>query len=257
MNAERAGEAARRMLGIGADGPVPDLLRQIEDEAGLLVFIVPLGEGGIEGAYQKLEQERFILINQDRPTVRKRFSLAHEFGHDYLDHGSRFDRKISFSANDRFEREANKFAAELLVPRPALDHWLARHDDPDVDLEVVVRLAYFFNVSAFVVRYRLENERRLGPTRGRQLDADILAGNHFALARRLGLSAPQDSISVQHARGGYVPAEMQATIGDLLRRELLTAEAATSLLRVSERAAAEQIQNMVEPEAKTDETPGG
>jgi Zn-dependent peptidase ImmA (M78 family) len=257
MIASRPGEAARRTLGLGVDGPVPDLLRQLEDEAALSVFIVPLGEDGIEGAYQKLERERFVLVNQDRHPVRKRFSLAHEFGHDYLGHGSRFDRGFSFSDEDKLEREANWFAAELLAPRPAIDHWFSRHGDPEVDLDMVVRLANFFNVSAFVVRYRLENEGRLTSRRGKELDAAIYTGEHRIRARQLGLSPPHDSITAQHARGAYVPAEMQARIGDLLRRELITEEAAASLLRVSADAAGRQIREMVEPQAGVDEATGG
>lgn len=257
MKSERAGEAARRALGLGVEGPVPDLLRQLEDEGGLSIFIVPLGEDGIDGAYQQLEHERFVLVNHDKAPVRKRFTLAHEFGHDYLGHGSRFDRKISFGDQDRLEREANRFAAEFLAPRPAIDHWFSRNDDPKVDLAVVVRLANFFNVSAFVIRYRLEGEGRLTANRGRELDAEIRDGNHLALRRALRLTDPQDSISVQHRRGGYVPAEMQAMIGDLLRRGLLTEESAAPLLRVSEGVATEQIRQMVDPQPETDEASGG
>ena len=216
MNVERPGEAARRTLGLGVDGPVPDLLRQLEDEAGLSIFIVPLGDDGIEGAYQELNEERFVLLNQDRHPVRKRFTLAHEFGHSYLGHGSRFDRRINWSDEDRFEREANALAAELLAPRPAIDHWFSRHGDPEVDIDVVVRLANFFNVSAMFVRYRLANEGRLPPRLGAELDAALHAGKHLDRHRQLGLSRPQDSISVQDAEGAYVPATMQATIGDLL-----------------------------------------
>lgn len=245
------------MLGLGLDGPVSDLLRLLEDEAGLSIFIVPLGDEGIEGAYQELEQERFVLINQDRHPVRKRFTLAHEFGHSYLGHGSKFDRRISFSDEDRFEREANAFAAELLAPRPAIDHWFSRHGDPEADLEAVVRLANFFNVSAAFIRYRLANEGRLTPVRGSALDAAIGAGEHLALHWQLGLSRPQDSISVHDARGAYVPAAMQATIGDLLRRGLITREAAASLLRVSDDVAAEQIREMTESRQPSEDPPGG
>lgn len=257
MNVERPGEEARRRLGIGVDGPVPDLLRQLEDEAGLAVFIVPLGNDGIDGAYQQLEQERFVLLNHDRHPVRKRFTLAHEFGHDFLAHGSRFDQRIAFGEGGRLEHEANGFAAELLVPRPAIDLWFSRHGDPEVDLEVVVRMANYFNVSAYVVRYRLANEGRLPSTRSRSLDASLSTGTHNELARQLGLIRPQDSISLNHDRGAYVPAAMQATIGDLLRRDLLTEEAAAALLRVSDDAAAELIRDMVEPQATADDTTQG
>ncbi len=246
MSVERAGEEARRTLGLALEGPVPDLLRHVEDEAGLRVFIVSLGEGGIEGAYQQLKDERFVLVNHDRQPVRKRFTLAHEFGHHFLDHGSRFDYRFSFHDEDSFEREANGFAAELLVPRPAIDHWLSRRADPKIDLEILVRIANYFDVSAAVIRFRLENENRITTDAGGQFDADIRAGRHRALARELGLAPPRDSIAAHHVRGGYVPAAMQATIADLLRRELLSREAAASLLRVSEKDAADQIDEMLE-----------
>jgi Zn-dependent peptidase ImmA (M78 family) len=257
MSPARAGEAARRELGLSAEGPIPDLVRLVEDEAGLHVFVISLGEEGIDGAFQQIEGERFALVNQDRAAVRKRFSLAHEFGHDFLGHGSRFDQKISFQDEDRLERAANRFAAELLAPRPAIDRWLARNDDPEIDLEVIVRIACYFNVSAFVVRYRLEDEGRLSPRLGGQIDADIFANEHLALERRLGLGRPQDTITAHHSRGGYVPATMQAKIGDLLRRELLSREAATSLLRVSKEEAARQIEGMLEVGEAAEEKPSG
>lgn len=257
MSGERAGEEARRALGLALEGPVPDLLRQVEDEAGLRVFIVPLGEAGIEGAYQQLQDERFVLVNQDRQPVRKRFTLAHEYGHHVLGHGSRFDYRFSFRDDDRFEREANGFAAELLVPRPAIDHWLSRRGDPRIDLEVIVRIANYFDVSAAVIRFRLANENRITSGAGKQFDADIRAGRHRALARELGLVPPRDSIAAHHVRGGYVPATMQATIGDLLRRELLSREAAASLLRVSEEDAADQIGEMLEQVEPTGDESSG
>jgi Zn-dependent peptidase ImmA (M78 family) len=245
MSVGRPGEDARRALGLALEGPVPDLLRQLEDEEGLRVFIVGLGEGGIEGAYQQLQDDRFVLVNHDRQPVRKRFTLAHEFGHHFLNHGSRFDYRFSFHDENRLEREANRFAAELLVPRPAIDHWLSRRGDPKIDLEVLVRIANYFNVSATMIRFRLANEHRITSHAGELFDADIKAARHRHLARELGLIPPRDSIAAHHGRGAYIPAPMQATIGDLLRRELLSREAALSLLRVSEKDAAEQIDEML------------
>ncbi len=246
MSGERAGEEARRTLGLALEGPVPDLLRQVEDEAGLRVFIVSLGKEGIEGAYQQLEDENFVLVNHDRQPVRKRFTLAHEFGHHYLNHGSGYDYRFDFRDDNRREREANSFAAELLAPRPAIDHWLSRRGDPKIDLEVLVRIANYFAVSAAVIRFRLENENRITSGAGRTFDADIGAGRHRALARELGLTPSRDSIAAHHIRGGYVPAAMQATIADLLRRELLSREAATRLLRLSEKDAAKQVDEMLD-----------
>lgn len=50
----------------------------------------------------------YILYNNDLPTSRIRFSLAHEIGHIILQHQAR--------GIDNYEREANMFAARLLMP---------------------------------------------------------------------------------------------------------------------------------------------
>jgi Zn-dependent peptidase ImmA (M78 family) len=252
MTYEQAAETARRKLGVGLDGPIPDLLRLIEDEAGIFVFIVPLGDDGIDGAFQLADQDPFILLNQDRHPVRKRFTLAHEYGHFFMGHGAQLDKKISFGNQAVNEREANGFAASLLVPRPALDHWFARHEDPKVDLEIVVRVASFFNVSAFVARYRLEAVKRIGVSAAARFDEAFAEKEHYQVTTSLGLQRPRDSITSQHTRGAYVPAAMQARIADLLRRRLLTREAAAALLRLSGSSADDQLRELMEPNG-----PGG
>lgn len=254
MNAEQAAEAARRTLGLGSDGPIPDLLRLLEDEAGLFVFIVGLSDQGVDGGYQVADGDPFVIVNQDKSPVRKRFTLAHEFGHHYLAHGAQFDQRISFRDNSETERDANAFAAALLAPRQAIDQWFARRDDPKVDLKILVRVAASFNVSAFVIRYRLENENRISAALGKRFDEAIRARQHLKVEAELGLKRPLDTISTQHAQGGYVPAAMQAKIADLLRRDLLSEEAAAALLRISDEAASVQIREMLAPDGVS---PGG
>ena len=59
-----------------------------------------------------------IYINADEPTVRQHFTLAHEIGHVRLHAGETavdFRDSLMVPRNDR-EREANLFAAELLMP---------------------------------------------------------------------------------------------------------------------------------------------
>jgi Zn-dependent peptidase ImmA (M78 family) len=248
MSAERAAETARRDLGIGSDGPAPDLLRVLEDEAGLLVFIVPLPEDGIDGAYQVNKGEPFVLINQEKDPTRKRFTLAHEFGHHYLNHGAQLDSKIDFRDRRLTEVEANRFAGAFLMPRPAIDDWFARHHDPDLSLETLVRLAFAFNTSAWVARYRLQFVGRLKSTTAqRRLDDALRSEDHFKVVAQLGLTRSQDTISVEHARGGYVPAVMQAKIGDLVQRGLLSDEAAKARLRLPEPAATERLKALLAP----------
>lgn len=253
MNGEQAAVTARNDLGIGLQSPVPDLLRLLEDEGGLHVFIVELPEDGIDGAYQVDRGEPFVLINQKKHSVRKRFTLAHEFGHHRLGHGAQLDSRIDLRDRTHTEVEANRFAGAFLMPRPAIDDWLARHDDPELSLEILVRLAVFFNVSAYVARYRLQAVKRLrSRTTMRRLDEALNAGAHRDLVRERGLLRSKDSIAVEGLRGGYVPAAMQSKIADLVRRGLLSEEAAKARLHLAEPAATEHVRELLQPPLVSD-----
>lgn len=248
--AERAAELARSELGIGLDGPVPDLVRLLEDEAGLRVFILPLGDEGIDGAYQRDQGEPFVLVNQSFDPTRQRFTLAHEYGHHYLGHGAQLDDQISLSEQvSGKEAAANRFASSLLMPRRAIDDWFARNGDPEVSLAVLVRIAFAFNVSTYVARYRLAAVRRLrGRAEIRRLDAGLEAKEHYDLARQLALVRASDTIQVSKAKGAYVPARMQAKVAELVERGLLSTAAARARLRLPEDALLPaQVEELFDP----------
>lgn len=63
---------------------------------------------------QSRDSSIFILYNQDRPTVRKRFSVAHELGHLYLGH-LHGNSSNDLNTKNFDELEANTFAAHLLM----------------------------------------------------------------------------------------------------------------------------------------------
>lgn len=64
----------------------------------------------------------FVNADQDSPLPRRRFTAAHELGHAVLHRERmgrfRVDAKVREDADDpdELEREANRFAAELLMP---------------------------------------------------------------------------------------------------------------------------------------------
>jgi len=63
-----------------------------------------------------VDLENYILAyNNSDPTVRKRFSVAHEIGHLLLGHAGQRDI-FNLESRDPCEVEANIFAAELLIP---------------------------------------------------------------------------------------------------------------------------------------------
>jgi len=96
-----------------------------------------------------------ISYNVLDPTLRQRFTIAHELGHYALQHGARFrDSTQSFSlANyDPVEAAANKFAAELLMPAAVVNGLINKRNITDFNT-----LAQLFNVSSVAMKYRLKN----------------------------------------------------------------------------------------------------
>jgi Zn-dependent peptidase ImmA (M78 family) len=124
------------------------------------------GKGGIIG------------VNRAHHLNRQRFTIAHEIGHFLLQHyqGVHFDGantglQINFRDNrsttgeDIFEREANLFAAELLMPRKLLEADLQRIKHPvsliDTNDKTLKDLAKRYQVSVRAITFRLSYLGRL------------------------------------------------------------------------------------------------
>ena len=154
--------AAREALGIGVDGPVPDLLMAVEETGRVPVTVLSLPDG-IAGAYGRKHDQAFIFISSKERVVRQRFTLAHEFGHHRLQHRGSFDHvdDLTSQAGSPAEVQANYFAAEFLAPRRAVTNWIEANDEDPRRLEAVVKLAHYFRVSASVALYRLSRIRYL------------------------------------------------------------------------------------------------
>lgn len=68
-------------------------------------------------------ENKIIYVNTKEPTQRQRFTIAHELGHALL-HNETLPResyKNDWGTRQIKEMEANRFAAELLMPRRAVN----------------------------------------------------------------------------------------------------------------------------------------
>lgn len=97
-------------------GPLHDLANEL-DKQGVRVGAVKLPSNicGITLCDRRLGV--FVVINEDDPALRRRFSLAHEYGHVVMDQNR--SGGISRTDDDRddlLEVRANSFAAEFLMP---------------------------------------------------------------------------------------------------------------------------------------------
>ena len=216
--AKRAREA-RAELGYTREGPLPDLVEAIEDKGGAHVVVLELPEG-VAGAYVARPQCPLLFVNGRQALSRQRFTVAHEFGHHRMGHGSVVDEQqaISGQLHDPQEVRANAFAAEFLMPRDAVEGWGRENAEGAVTLEQVVLLACEYGVSAQAARYALENAGVVTDRpRCRQLDEEIAAELHVALGQRLGLHGPQDELADAAARLPRIPSALRnSAVGDLL-----------------------------------------
>lgn len=108
------------------------------------------------------------FVNGDHHPNRRRFSLAHEIGHFILHHKSNksdhlfLDKSLSLYTrkdhhSDKKEREANEFAASLLMPKELLEKYIAKNELNIEDEFDISRLALAFGVSEQALQIRLNN----------------------------------------------------------------------------------------------------
>lgn len=161
--AESIAASERNRLGIG-DGAIPILRNVLEQDVGLRVFYLSL-PSKFSAMYTYGERlGGCIAVNSNHPEDRRRWSLAHDYGH-FLAHRYR----SSVSARDLYqripesERFADAFATYFLMPtagvtRRFTDIQRVKSKVAPADL---CMLAYYYGVSVEAMTLRLESLRLL------------------------------------------------------------------------------------------------
>lgn len=108
---------------------------KIADALGIHVLFSDLG--GTWGCYTSYKRIAFIHINAQISEPQQRFTCAHELGHAVLHRGLSLPylRAHTLFSPSIYERQANSFAVELLLP----DDLLREH--PDCSLDHLARAA--------------------------------------------------------------------------------------------------------------------
>jgi Zn-dependent peptidase ImmA (M78 family) len=148
---------------------VPVSVDKIAKAVGAQVVFSPLDDE-LSGMVLVKGDRMLIGVNSLHHPNRQRFTIAHEIGH--LELHRRFitdkihvDKKFtvlmrdpnSATGTDRLEIEANRFAAELLMPEWAVRRLLERELIDIDDDRTVADLAKKFRVSRQALQYRLIN----------------------------------------------------------------------------------------------------
>ena len=139
--------------------PIP--VEKLAKKMGVTVSYGPLDED-ISGFLFRKEDEIIIGVNSFHPRTRQRFTIAHEIAH-FLNHQGDFfvDRKIMFrdaksqEGTDENEKEANSFAAELLMPEDEVLEGLSKTEIEDE--EEFRAFVDEFGVSVQAMTIRIKN----------------------------------------------------------------------------------------------------
>ena len=135
----------------------PDLPVPVEAIAGDLLGLHVEEADELECSGLLVPAERRVVLRADEPPARQRFTLAHELGHWVCQVKEGHEAPVYCRAADvaptadrALEREANVFAAELLMPEPAVRTEWAK-------AESAAELAAWFGVSEEAMTWRLYN----------------------------------------------------------------------------------------------------
>lgn len=154
----RLDPAVRAQIEAFQDAPpvrLPDLARAL----GVPVKAATLGPG-ISGEIRPDDDDGFVIrINRHDPPKRQRFTVAHELAHfllhrDEIGNGIEDDVLYRSSLSDRREQQANRLAADILMPGRLVAEAREAAEEKGVG-DVVLYLADLFAVSEAAMRIKI------------------------------------------------------------------------------------------------------
>jgi Zn-dependent peptidase ImmA (M78 family) len=121
-------------------------------------------EDNVSGLFMTKDSISYIVYNSDEVRQRQRFTIAHEFGHFmlhknvklFIDRASKvlYRNSASTTGDSLKEREANAFAASLLMPKILIEEEINKAPK---NVDIVDYLADRFDVSSLAMSIRLSN----------------------------------------------------------------------------------------------------
>jgi len=168
LRPEQAAESVaieeRNRLGLG-DGPIPILRDILEQDVGLRIFYLPLYPSKFSAIYLYDSQlGGCIAVNSLHPEERRRWSLAHDYGH-FLVH--RYKPVVfvedSYQRLPESERFADYFALYFLMPTSGLKRRFndIRRTKEKITPADLCTLAHYYGVSVAAITLRLEDLKLL------------------------------------------------------------------------------------------------
>lgn len=157
---------AQRVLNTHNVTSAPVQVENIARGLGARVQYSPFQDGDLAGMLVRGDDGQVVIgVNSLHHSNRQRFTIAHECGHLLLHRGDvhidrtfRVNRRdgVSTQGSDAEEIEANRFAAEILMPYDMLIADIEEGIDPE-DEETIRELAQKYQVSVQAMTHRISN----------------------------------------------------------------------------------------------------
>ena len=139
----------------------PVSLSAVAQSLGVKVVssVLPSGISGEIRPDPNTDSGFIIRVNKNDPARRQRFTVAHELAHfllhrDMIGNGVTDDVLYRSTLSDTREAQANRLAADLLMPRTLVDDWIERARSLRVE-DPVEFLSDKFGVSTAAMKIRL------------------------------------------------------------------------------------------------------
>jgi len=162
--AEHCAQEERARLNLGAHLPIYTLRKVLED-VGVHVFMDVL-PSKLAGLYVFVPDFGYcVLINKLHPKDRRRWTIAHEYGHFLLDRDKPgVDYLRPMQRKPENERFADAFAAAFLMPEAGVQRRFYEEVERKSDFNVgdLCRMADYYAVSLMAMTLRLESLNLIG-----------------------------------------------------------------------------------------------
>lgn len=187
-------------------GPIANLVEAVED-AGVVVARCDFSTSKVDAlsVYEERDQlPPLIVMSETLPGDRLRFSVAHELGHIVLHHHLEFEERD-------VESEANRFAAELLMPAADIKASLR-----NLTLQKLASLKPYWKVSMQALLMRAQQLQTISDYRARQLWVQLgSAGYRSEEPLPLPIEEPtllSEAVSLHLDRLGYSEDELRSLV---------------------------------------------
>jgi IrrE N-terminal-like domain len=149
-----------KILSFHSSAPVP--IGAIASSLGLIVKIstLPVGISGEIRPDTAAPKGFTIKVDRHETKERQRFTLAHEIAHfllhpDLIKNGLSDDVLYRSSLSNRKEAEANRLAADLVMPMSLIEEWMEQFPNSSLETHIDA-LAKYLGVSAVALKVRIE-----------------------------------------------------------------------------------------------------